>query len=712
MTKIIKLDGSQEDFNAKKIHKGIVHAMKSGSGVYYPKLASIIAEDAEAKFSKKETVKSIDIDKFVLHFLREYGQDLTAHAYERFKTIKTYQEQDGIIDKDINGIINGSNESVLDENSNKNGEIISTQRDLIAGVQSRSYSERKLMSPQILNAHHDGLIHVHDTDYLIHPGCINCCLINVKDMLDKGTVINGKMIERPKSLRTAATVTSQISLAVASGQHGGQTISLAHLAPYVRVSYDKWMAKYEKELGDKLSHDAIVELVKKRTREEVKESVQIIQFQENTFNSSNGQTPFVTIFMYLNEDMEYVEETALLIEEMLKLRYLGMKNEYGVYVTPAFPKLIYVLDENNVPKDSTYRYLTDLAVKCAARRMNPDFISAKIMKEHFEGNVFSSMGCRSFLSPWKDNEDNYKFYGRFNRGVVTLNLVDVALSSDGNEDKFWGILDERLELCKEALILKDSMLAKATSDVSPIHWQYGALARLGKGEPILPLLRNGYSSISLGYIGLYEMTLAMKGCSHTEEKGKEFALRVMHYLENKTIEWRSIDALNGCSLYGTPSESLCYKFSRTLKKRFGEVCGITDKEWQTNSYHVNVMEEINAFDKLSVESDFQKLSKGGAVSYVELPNMENNLEALGQLVDFMYDTIQYAEINTRAGDSCGECGFHGEMACTDDGVWYCPQCGCKDRDKLTVVRRTCGYIGSTFWNKGKTQEINNRVLHL
>lgn len=712
MTKIIKIDGSEQDFDAKKIHKGIVKAMKAGSGVYYPKIADIITEDADTKFSKKETVKASDVDKFVLHYLKEYGQELTAHAYERYKTMKTYQRQEDIVDKDIKGVINGTNKRVLDENSNKNGEIISTQRDLIAGVLSRSYSERKLLPTHLLNAHKEGLIHIHDTDYLIHPGCHNCCLINLKDMLQNGTVINGKMIEKPKSLKTAATVASQISLAVASGQHGGQTFTLSHLAPFVRISYEKWLKKYETELGDSIPRDKVIELANKRTREEVKESVQIIQFQENTFNSSNGQTPFVTVFMYLNEEPEYIDETALLIEEMLKLRYLGMKNEYGVYVTPAFPKLIYVLDENNVPQESDYRYLTDLAVKCAAKRMNPDFISAKIMKQNFEGNVFSSMGCRSFLSPWKDEDGEYKFYGRFNRGVVTLNLVDVALSAKEDENKFWRILDERLELCKDALIIKDNLLAQATSDVSPIHWQYGALARLEKGESILPLLRNGYSSISLGYIGLYEMTLAMKGVSHTSETGREFALKVMKYLEDKTIEWRKIDSLNGCSLYGTPSESLCYKFSRTLKKRFGEICGITDKEWQTNSYHVNVMEEINAFDKLKVESDFQRLSKGGAVSYVELPYMCDNLEALSELVNYMYDTIQYAEINTRAGDSCAECGFEGEMACTEDGEWYCPQCGCKDRDKLTVVRRTCGYIGSTFWNKGKTQEINNRVLHL
>lgn len=720
MTYIVKNKGEQENFAPEKVLKSIIKAMKSGSGLVLPKIANVIVDDVVEKFGKKELIKSSDVDKFVLNKLVDYGQTLTAQAYERYKTAKYFQQQNDIIDNDISGVINGSNKSVLDENSNKNGEIISTQRDLIAGVLSRSYSERKILSTTLLNAHKEGLIHIHDTDYLIHPGCFNCCLINLKDIFLNGTVINGKMIETPKSLRTAATVASQISLAVASGQHGGQTFSIAHLAPYVRVSYEKYYAKfyelYMKRYSDSASEEEIIKWAEEdawgNTRQEVKDSVQIIQFQENTFNSSNGQTPFVSVFMYLNEEPEYIKETALLIEEMLNLRLLGMKNEYNVYITPSFPKLLYVLDENNVPQDSEYRWLTDLAVKTTAKRMNPDYISAKVMKEHFDGNVFPCMGCRSFLSPWKDENGEYKFYGRFNRGVVTLNLVDVALSAKGDEEKFWNILEERLELCKEALIIKDKMLMKATSDVSPIHWQYGALARLDKGESILPLLRNGYSSISLGYIGVYEMTLVMKGCSHTEDKGKAFALKVMKYLEDKTIAWREIENLHGCSLYGTPSESLCYKFSKTLKKRFGEVCGVTDKDWQTNSYHVCVTEEIDAFSKLSLESKFQQLSKGGAVSYIEVPNMEDNLEALAKVVDYMYDTIQYAEINTRNGDSCGECGFQGEMEIDENGEWYCPQCGCKERSKLTVVRRTCGYIGSTFWNEGKTQEISERVQHL
>ena len=711
MNKFLNSHGEEEIFDSKKIKKSIVNAMKSGSGVYNDRLASLITEEANDKFSKKEIVNHIDVDKFVLKKLFEYGQDLTANAFERYKTAKSFQQIENNIDKDVYGIVDGSNEGAINENSNKDAQLIATQRDLIAGIESRSYAERKIMPTYLLMAHNEGLIHIHDTDYMIHKGIFNCMLINLKDMLQNGTVINGKLIKKPRSFQTACTVATQISLQVANGQYGGQTFSVSHLAPFVRISYEKWCGKYRNEQPN-LTEEEIQKLAYNRIREEVKSGVQTIQFQENTFSSSNGQTPFVSIFLYLNEEPEYVKETAMIIEEMLKLRYEGMENEYGVKVTPAFPKLLYVLDENNVPKDSEYRWLTDLAVKCAAKRMNPDFISAKIMRQQFDGQVFPCMGCRSFLSPWKDVNGNYKFYGRFNRGVVTLNLVDLALSSGGDEEKFWSILDERLELCKDALILKDSLIRGASTNVSPIHWQYGAIARLGKNDVLNDLLDNGYSSISLGYIGVYEMVKVMKGVSNTTEVGSKFADKVLSYLENKTIEWRKIDGLHGCSLYGTPSESLCYKFAEKTAKRFGVIKDITDKDYFTNSYHVNVLEPIDAFKKLKFESQFQRKSKGGAVSYVEVPNMDNNLEALSQIVDYMYDTIQYAEINTRNGDSCGTCGFSGEMGCDENGEWYCPQCGERDHNKLTVVRRTCGYIGSTFWNKGKTQEINDRVLHI
>ena len=711
MIKFLNSRGEEEVFDSKKIKKSIVNAMKSGSGVYNDRLASLITEEANDKFSKKEIVNHSDVDKFVLKKLFEYGQDLTANAFERYKTAKSFQQIENNIDKDVYGIVDGSNVGAINENSNKDAQLISTQRDLIAGIESRSYAERKIMPTHLLMAHNEGLIHIHDTDYMIHKGIFNCMLINLKDMLQNGTVINGKLIKKPRSFQTACTVATQISLQVANGQYGGQTFSVSHLAPFVRISYEKWCGKYRNEQPN-LTEEEIQKLAYNRTREEVKSGVQTIQFQENTFSSSNGQTPFVSIFLYLNEEPEYVKETAMIIEETLKLRYEGMENEYGVKVTPAFPKLLYVLDENNVPKDSEYRWLTDLAVKCAAKRMNPDFISAKIMRQQFDGQVFPCMGCRSFLSPWKDVNGNYKFYGRFNRGVVTLNLVDLALSSGGDEEKFWSILDERLELCKDALILKDSLIRGASTNVSPIHWQYGAIARLTKSDVLNDLLDNGYSSISLGYIGVYEMVKVMKGVSNTTEVGSKFADKVLSYLENKTIEWRKIDGLHGCSLYGTPSESLCYKFAQKTAKRFGVIKDITDKDYFTNSYHVNVLEPIDVFKKLKFESQFQRKSKGGAVSYVEVPNMDNNLEALSQIVDYMYDTIQYAEINTRNGDSCGTCGFSGEMGCDENGEWYCPQCGERDHNKLTVVRRTCGYIGSTFWNKGKTQEINDRVLHI
>jgi len=717
MASIKKRNGFIEDFDLKKVRKGIRNAMKTGSGEYFPRLVDAITNELKDLLKDKENdvITGSDIDKFIIKRLRDYGQASTATNYERYKTLKYYQKSRGIVDNEIDGLISGTNEAVIDENSNKNSHLISTQRDLIAGIESRNYVERKIMPLNLLQAHQEGLIHIHDTDYMIHPGIFNCQLINLKDMLQNGTAINGKKIEKPKSIQTAATIATQISLQVANGQYGGQTFSLSHLAPFVRISYNKYVDKLTEEytkLGKEPDLDIIKAQAEKLTRDEVKSAVQTIQFQENTFSSSNGQTPFVSIFMYISEEPEYEKETAMLIEETIRLRYLGMKNKDGVYVTPAFPKLLYVLDENNVPKDSKYRYLTDLAVKTAAKRMNPDFISAKIMKKNYEGNVFPCMGCRSFLAPWKDEEGNYKFYGRFNRGVVTINLVDVGLSARKDESKFWEILDERLNLCKEALILRTKLIKGATSDVSPIHWQDGSVARLKSGEKIDKYLENGYSSISLGFIGLHEMCMAMFDESLTSEKGSAFALKVLQYLADTCTKWKTEEYLNGASLYATPSESLCYKFACKTAKRFGVIKGITDKDWFTNSYHVTPTEEIDAFSKLKFEAQYQNISKGGAVSYVEVPNMEDNLEALAQVIDFMYDNIQYAEINTRCGDVCSTCGYQGEITADKDGVWTCPNCGETNRDKLTVVRRTCGYIGSTFWNKGKTEEINERVYHL
>ena len=708
---VIKSHGNTQPFDSRKIYKAITQAMKCGSGILNKRLANLIVEETVDKFSKKKEISTEEIDKFILNKLNEYGQNLTANSYERYKTIKAYQKQKDIIDEEISGIVNQTNKAVLDENSNKDGRLISTQRDLIAGTHSRSYCERVLFPTHILHAHQEGLIHIHDTDYLIHDGCFNCCLINVKDMLDNGTVINGHMIERPKSLMTAATIASQISLQISNGQHGGQTITLSHLAPYVRVSREK-IYKNEKNHHPNASEEEILKAVEDNLHQEIASAMQTLQYQENTFSSANGQTPFVSLFLYISEDKEYEEETAMLIEEVLKQRLLGMKNEDGVYVTPAFPKLLFVLDENNVPEDSKYHYLFKLAVKCSAKRMNPDYISAKIMRQQFENEVFPCMGCRSFLSPWKDENGKYKWYGRFNRGVVTINLVDVALSSKGDEELFWNILDARLELAKEALIIKDKKLVDASPTVSPSHWMYGGIARLKKEDVITPLLRGGYSSISLGYIGVYEMCMIMTKQSHTQPKGNEFAKRVLKYLEQKTIEWREIPNLNGCSLYGTPSESLCYKFALKTQKRFGVIPGITDKDWFTNSYHVCVYEPIDAFKKFKLESEFQKMSKGGAVSYVEVPDMTDNLPALEEIVRYMYDTIQYAEINTRNGDYCDSCGFEGEIKQDDDGEWYCPQCGEKRRAHLHLVRRVCGYVSTTMPNHGKAMEMKNRVYHI
>ena len=532
-------------------------------------------------------------------------------------------------------------------------------------------------------------------------------------MFANGTVINDKLIETPKSLQTACTVATQIVQQVANGQYGGQTISISHLAPYVRVSYKKHLKavrKEGKEVGIDYTEEQIEKIAKSRLHEEIKAGVQTIQYQINTFSTTNGQAPFLSIFMYLREEPDYIEETALLIEEILKQRYIGMKNPVGAYVTPAFPKLLYVLDDNNVPDDSQYRYLTDLAVKCVSKRMMPDFISAKIMRENYEGQVFPCMGCRSFLSPWKNEKGEYQWYGRFNQGVVTLNLTDVGLSANKNMDSFWKILDERLDLCYEALMLRHESLKGTPSDISPIHWQYGAIARLKPGEKIDSLLDTCYSTLSLGYIGLYECVVALIGQSHTTEEGDALALAIMQKLRNACDKWKKDTGL-GFALYGTPAESTTYTLARALKKRFGIVPGVTDKDYITKSYHVNVREHIDAFSKLGFEAKFQKISSGGAISYVEVTNMTNNFDAMKELINYMYETIQYAEINTKS-DYCQECGFSGEILLDENNEWYCPNCGNRNHKTLNVCRRTCGYLGDNFWNKGRTQEIKERFVHL
>lgn len=625
------------------------------------------------------------------------------------KEPKTIVQKTNTTDKTILSIIRNENKELKEENSNKNTMLASTQRDYIAGEVSRDLTQRVLLPKKIVDAHKDGILHFHDMDYFIQP-IHNCCLVNIKDMLENGTVMNGKLIEEPKSFRVACIVMTQIIAVVASNQYGGQSLDISHLGKYLRKSHDKLKEKYKIAFGDTLSDKEIEKIVRIGVEEELRSGVQTIQYQINTLMTTNGQTPFVTLFLNLKKDDPYIEENAMIIEEILNQRIQGVKNEVGVYVTPAFPKLVYVLDEHNCLKGGKYDYLTKLAVKCSAKRMYPDYISAKKMRENYEGNVFSPMGCRSFLAPWKDENGNYKFEGRFNQGVVSINLPQIGIIANGDEDKFWKLFDERLDLCYEALMCRHHALEGTLSDISPIHWQYGAIARLKKGEKIDKLLHGGYSSISLGYIGLYELTKLMKGVSHTNPVGKEFALRVMNHLKAKVSEWKQKTRI-GFALYGTPAESLCYRFARIDKEKFGDIKDVTDKGYYTNSYHVDVREKIDAFSKLKFESEFQPISSGGAISYVEVPNMQNNLKALEEVVKFIYDNIQYAEFNTKS-DYCQVCGFDGEIIINDDNEWECPNCGNKDQSKMNVTRRTCGYLGENFWNVGKTKEIKARVTHL
>lgn len=713
---VVKRNGKLAGFDAVKIESAILKAMKYGSGIVDTASARDISREIqkEVHVQNRENgeVSIYHIEDLVFKKLIEKDQILTAKSYEGYRRVREFQRSTNTIDEEIYGIVTGMNKDAINENSNKDAYILATQRDLIAGEFSRDYCRRTKIPTNIVQAHDDGIIHFHDMDYYVQQ-MHNCDLVNLKDIFEQGTVINKKLIETPKSLQTACTVATQIVQQVANGQYGGQTISLAHLAPYVRVSHLKHKRNVIEEgetIGRAYTLEEVEKLSAKRLSEEIQSGIQTIQYQINTFSTTNGQAPFLSVFMYLLEEPGYVEETAMLIEEMLKQRYAGMKNEVGVYVTPAFPKLLYVLDDNNVPVDSKYRYLTDLAVKCVAKRMMPDFISAKIMRENYDGQVFPCMGCRSFLSPWKDENGEYQWYGRFNQGVVTLNLADIGLSAEKDMDKFWKILEERLNLCHEALMLRHESLKGTLSDVSPIHWQHGALARLERGESIDKLLYNGYSTISLGYIGLFECTLAMLGESHTSEAGEEFAVKVMTILRNACDKWKAQSSL-GFGLYGTPAESTTYTFAKALKRKFGNIPGITDKDYLTNSYHVNVEEEIDAFSKLQYEAQFQKISSGGAISYVEVTNLTGNNEALAQLIDYMYNTIQYAEINTKS-DYCQKCGFDGEILLDENYEWYCPNCGNREHKTMNVCRRTCGYLGDNFWNKGRTQEIGERFVHL
>ena len=707
--KIIKRDGRVVDYDRQKISTAIEKANQEVKGREKATKEEIkgIIEYIEDLNKKRMLVE--DIQDIIEEKLMEIGKYELAKRYIVYRYNRALIRKSNTTDESILGLIRNENKELAEENSNKNTLLASTQRDYIAGEVSRDLTNRLLLPEKIVKAHQEGILHFHDADYFVQP-IFNCCLINISDMLDNGTVMNGKLIESPKSFQVACTVTTQIIAAVASNQYGGQSVDLRHLGKYLRKSYDKYTKQLQEKYKGKLSNDTISDLVEDKVRAELKAGVQTIQYQINTLMTTNGQSPFVTLFLNLQKDDPYIKENAMIIEEVLRQRYEGIKNEAGVYVTPAFPKLVYVLDEHNCLKGGKYDYLTKLAVKCSAKRMYPDYISAKKMRENYEGNVFSPMGCRSFLSPWKDENGNYKFEGRFNQGVVSINLPQIAIIADGDEDKFWKLLDERLELCKEALMCRHYALLGTKSDISPIHWQYGAISRLAKGEKIDKLLFGGYSTISLGYIGIYEMTKLMKGVSHTQPEGHDFALKVMKHLKETAAKWKKETNI-GFALYGTPAESLCYKFARIDKEKFGTIKDVTDKGYYTNSYHVDVREKIDAFDKLAFESEFQNLSTGGAISYVEIPNMQHNIPALETAVKFIYDNIQYAEFNTKS-DFCHVCGFDGEIIINDDNEWECPNCGNKDHSKMNVVRRTCGYLGENFWNAGKTKEIKQRVLHM
>lgn len=720
--KIIKRNGQEMTFDNSKIKNAITKANLSVDDIskrlgdeQIDKIVSKVTGECEAM---GRAVGVEEIQDFVEYGIMGQGAFEVAKNYITYRYVRQLARQVNTTDQKIFSLIDCQNEEVKQENSNKNPTVNSVQRDYMAGEVSKDLTKRFLLPEHIWKAHEEGLIHFHDADYFAQR-MHNCDLVNLEDMLQNGTVISNTLIEKPHSFSTACNIATQIVAQVASSQYGGQSISLAHLAPFVDVSRQKIRKEVEAELKEACGNadpEMVNKIAEKRVRAEINRGVQTIQYQVITLMTTNGQAPFVTEFLYLGEakNEREKEDLALIIEETLKQRYEGVKNEKGVAITPAFPKIIYVLEENNIHPESKYYYLTELAAKCTAKRLVPDYISEKKMKELKEGNCFPVMGCRSALSPWKDENGNYKFYGRFNQGVVTINLVDVALSSDGDMKKFWKILDERLNLCYEALMCRHNRLKGTLSDAAPILWQHGAIARLKPGEKIDKLLYGGYSTISLGYAGLYECTKYMTGKSHTDPSATPFALEVMQRMNDACTKWKNETNI-GFSIYGTPLESTTYKFAKCLQKRFGIIPGITDKNYITNSYHVHVTEHINAFDKLKFESQFQALSTGGAISYVEVPNMQDNIEAVLNVIKFIYDNIMYAELNTKS-DYCQVCGYDGEIMIVEDEdgklVWECPNCHNRDQTKMNVARRTCGYIGSNFWNQGRTQEIKDRVLHL
>ena len=723
--KIIKRNGSEAIFDIMKIVVAIgkANAAVEEKARLTPLQIQRIAESVVLSCEQLGRSPSVEeVQDMVEHQIMAHGAFEVAKAYITYRYTRTLVRQSNTTDDKILSLIECNNEEAKQENANKNPVVNSTQRDYMAGEVSRDITNRILLPKEIVDAHNEGIIHFHDTDYYAQH-MHNCDLVNLEDMLQNGTVITGTLIERPHSFSTACNIATQIIAQVASNQYGGQSISLAHLAPFVQVSREKirqQVLSEMKSIGADATLDKVHTLVEDRLREEVRRGVQTIQYQVVTLLTTNGQAPFVTVFMYLGEakDERERQDLALIIEEVLEQRYQGVKNEKGVWVTPAFPKLVYVLEEDNIRPDAPYYYLTELAAKCTAKRMVPDYISEKIMKQlkvdqNGDGQCYTCMGCRSFLTPFVDEHGNPKYYGRFNQGVVTINLVDIGLSAGKDMDKFWEIFDERMELCHRALQCRHERLTGTVSDVAPILWQYGALARLEKGEKIDKLLHGGYSTISLGYAGLWECVYAMIGKKLTEPEGEAFGLKIMRKLNEYTGKWKKAENID-YSLYGTPLESTTYKFAKCLQRRFGIIPGVTDKGYITNSYHVHVTEPINAFDKLELEAKFQALSPGGAISYVEVPNMQQNLEAVMQVIRFIYDHIMYAELNTKS-DYCQVCGWDGEIEIhEEDGklVWTCPQCGNQDQDKMNVARRTCGYIGTQFWNQGRTQEIKERVMHL
>ncbi len=710
---IVKRNGKIVDFDANKIKIAIQKANREVDEKEQATDAEIEQIVAYVAGLKKKRLLVEDIQDIVEERLMRLGHYDLAKRYIIYRYTHELVRKSNTTDLVIKELIDGESEYWNTENSNKNARVVTTQRDYIAGITSTDITRRFLLPPYIVKAHDEGIIHFHDADYFAQNALHNCDLVDLEDMLNNGTNINGVMIERPHRFLTAMTIATQLITAVSSSQYGGETITLTHLAPFVRDSYKRHLKRYQ-DRG--LSKEQCEKFANEDLKREITDGVQTFQYQVNSMTTTNGQAPFLSVCMYLGETEEYKKELAMIIEEVLRQRIKGMKNEKGVYITPAFPKLLYVLEECNMNPKGEYYYLTKLAAECTAKRMVPDYISEKIMKQlkidaNGNGQCYPCMGCRSFLTPYVDKKGKPKYYGRFNQGVVTINLVDAALSSKKNMDEFWKILDERLELCHEALQIRHERLAKATSDVAPILWQHGALARLKKGQSIHDLLHGGYSTISLGYAGLYECVKYMTDHSHTDNgAGKQFGLAVLQRLNDKCKEWKAAEDID-YSVYGTPIESTTYKFAKNLKRRFGEIKGITDRNYITNSYHVPVFEEIDAFSKLKLESEFQRLSPGGAISYIEAPNLTNNLDAVLEVIRFIYDNIMYAEINTKS-DYCQQCGYTGEILIDDNLEWYCPSCGNRDHAKLNVARRTCGYIGTNFWNKGRTQEIKERVLHL